>query len=229
MAAFAGVVLSAPGESETARDQPLPSLPTAPVVAPQAAAPVPVIAQLTAVKHAQDGDANGEKDPSLSRLDEAQMLSLTPTRAAQPFHAVAASAPGVAPQIAAAIIAAITVSGPVGDALEVALSPEELGRVRIDFRPEAGGMRVVLTAERGDTLDLMRRHGDQLMADLREAGFDGASLSFGQWGQSQEGSDDRQRPIFALRADPAADRRDALLAHPIPPVRSARPGLDLRI
>ncbi len=143
------------------------------------------------------------------------------------FHALAAAQPGgaaVATQILNAVVQATTVSGPSGDRVEVILSPEELGRVQIDFRSEGGSMRVVLTAERPDTLDLLRRHGDQLVAELRNAGFDGASLSFGQWGASERQSDDRPQTHFALRAD-RPDAGPHVSAHPLAAVRA---GLDLR-
>ncbi|MES2145313.1 MAG: flagellar hook-length control protein FliK, partial [Pseudomonadota bacterium] len=82
------------------------------------------------------------------------------------------------------VAAAIPMAAAGPDRVEVILSPEELGRVQMDFRADGDNVRVFLTAERPDTLDLLRRHADQLAAELRQAGYSGASLSFGQWGQS---------------------------------------------
>ena len=67
--------------------------------------------------------------------------------------------------------------------LELALSPEELGRLTISIKHDGDFVRVTVIADRPETLDLMRRHGGDLVADLRQAGFSGASLSFGQGGQ----------------------------------------------
>lgn len=68
-----------------------------------------------------------------------------------------------------------------GQTFELRLFPEELGSVRIDIRKEADTVIVSVSAERQDTLDLLRRHADQLAADLRNAGQSGVSLSFGRW------------------------------------------------
>ena len=65
-------------------------------------------------------------------------------------------------------------------AVEVRLSPEELGRVRLTVSPAETGITVSIQAERPDTLDLLRRHGDALIADLAAEGFADASLDFGR-------------------------------------------------
>ncbi len=81
--------------------------------------------------------------------------------------------------------AAAAQSGPV----ELVLSPAELGQLRFEIQHRAEGVQIVLSAERGDTLELLRRNGDQLLADFRAAGFSGASLSFGGWGAGQNQGD----------------------------------------
>jgi hypothetical protein len=66
---------------------------------------------------------------------------------------------------------------------EIALSPAELGQVRLTLQADAQNPeRVVvqMTFDRPETLDLFRRNGDLLAAALREAGYAGADLSFGQ-------------------------------------------------
>ena len=68
--------------------------------------------------------------------------------------------------------------------LDVALAPEELGRVTFHLQPRGDRIHVVLVAERTETMDLMRRSVDQFAADLRAAGFADASFSFsGRAGQ----------------------------------------------
>ncbi len=129
-------------------------------------------------------------------------------------------------QVIAALIAASPPANVTADRVEVILSPEELGKVQMDFRGDGDAMRVFLTAERPETLDLLRRHGDLLVTELRQAGFSGASLSFGHWGQSQRGTGDQlPQTNTALAAG-----RDA-----VPPIPTYKPtgvsgqGLDLRI
>ncbi len=73
--------------------------------------------------------------------------------------------------------------------IEIALNPEELGRVRMSLSAAEGGMVVTVLAERGETLDLMRRHIAQLAAQFRDIGYDDVSFSFGtQSGGAGDGS-----------------------------------------
>ena len=60
---------------------------------------------------------------------------------------------------------------------EIALSPDELGRVSISVSGQDRPV-IVIMAERPETLDLLRRNADQLGAELRDAGLDGGALSF---------------------------------------------------
>ena len=68
------------------------------------------------------------------------------------------------------------------ESVELALAPDELGRLRMSMQAEGDVMRVLLSAERPETIDLLRRHADHLAQEFRQAGFSGATLSFGQWG-----------------------------------------------
>lgn len=63
--------------------------------------------------------------------------------------------------------------------VEVRLQPEELGRVRLTLLPTEAGVSVQVTAERAETLELLRRNIDMLESDLRRQGFMDASFSFG--------------------------------------------------
>ena len=72
------------------------------------------------------------------------------------------------------------------DAVELRLDPEELGRLRISLRPEGDVMQVSVTAERPETLDLLRRHSERLMQELQAAGYEGAKLDFGNWSNGQD-------------------------------------------
>lgn len=75
--------------------------------------------------------------------------------------------------------------------VELRLSPEELGHVMIDMRKEGEVMVVQISAERNDTLDLLKRNSDQLAAELRASGQLQINMSFGRWtgsGQGNEGA-----------------------------------------
>ncbi|WP_424941198.1 flagellar hook-length control protein FliK [Aliiroseovarius sp. S253] len=64
--------------------------------------------------------------------------------------------------------------------VELTLSPEELGRLRISFQTEGSAMHVTLSFERPDTLDLMRRHIDQLAHEMRAFGMSEVNFTFQQ-------------------------------------------------
>jgi flagellar hook-length control protein FliK len=63
---------------------------------------------------------------------------------------------------------------------EIALSPQELGRVRMSVIAEDGAITVNILTERPETLDLMRRHIDQLGQTFRAMGYDSINFAFGQ-------------------------------------------------
>ncbi|WP_323767703.1 flagellar hook-length control protein FliK [Antarctobacter sp.] len=69
--------------------------------------------------------------------------------------------------------------------VEIRLSPEELGHVRMQLVSSDGGMTVHVSADRPETLDLLRRNIDQLARDLADAGYDGASFTFSEGGGGQ--------------------------------------------
>lgn len=62
--------------------------------------------------------------------------------------------------------------------IELRLDPVELGAVSIVLQGNEDALVVRITAERPDTLDLMRRNSDQLLAELRAAGIGDAQMSF---------------------------------------------------
>ncbi len=66
--------------------------------------------------------------------------------------------------------------------VEITLSPEELGRVRLSVTPSENGIVVNILAERPETLDLMRRHIDQLAQEFKSLGYDKIGFSFAQSG-----------------------------------------------
>lgn len=113
------------------------------------------------------------------------------------------------------------------ESVELSLAPEELGRLRMSLQPEGDVMVVLLSAERPETIDLMRRHADQLAQEFRQAGFSGATLSFGQWGAGGTAHPQAQ-------ANPQAGPATVASPLPIAPSPGAQAvagvgGLDLRL
>ena len=75
--------------------------------------------------------------------------------------------------------------------VEVRLSPEELGRVKLSMTPSETGMTVQVIAERAETMELIRRNINLLAADLRQQGFINLNFSFGGGGASESNSQER--------------------------------------
>ncbi|MDO5620877.1 MAG: flagellar hook-length control protein FliK [Paracoccus sp. (in: a-proteobacteria)] len=63
--------------------------------------------------------------------------------------------------------------------VELRLSPEELGAVKLSIRPEQDVTRVVIWAERPDVMQHLRRNADLLLQDLRDQGLPSPELDFG--------------------------------------------------
>lgn len=178
------------------------------VGAADAPVPVPLPAGVPLAAMAETGSA-------LPAVEEATGLAPSATVSA-PARAEGAAqalpvatrdpAPPVTTQIAAHLAAA---DGPV---TELHLSPEELGSVRIEIRTEGDRLTMTVTAERTDTLDLLRRNADRLASDLRSAGFDRLDLSFNGGAGGQARQDDRPAALPDYLADrggpaPGPDRQ----------------------
>ena len=122
-------------------------------------------------------------DASFSIETQGQATELTwDTRAAAPQNAPTGLAqlqrtelpPHVAQSIADAMKRA------PDKPIEITLRPVELGRVRMTMSPQDTGMTVLITAERTETLDLMRRNIDDLSRALSDLGFEDVSFTFEQ-------------------------------------------------
>ncbi len=106
--------------------------------------------------------------------------------------------------------------------VEIRLSPEELGPVRMQLVTGEQGLSVHIQADRPETLDLLRKHIDQLARDLASIGYEDASFSFG---------DDRHR---ADRHDQigsdATEESEAIdAATTAQSLAAERGGLDIRV
>lgn len=109
--------------------------------------------------------------------------------------------------------------------VEVRLAPAELGQLQLTLGLDGDVLRVSITAERAETLDLMRRHSADLAAEFRALGYAGASFAFEQ---GRPGSRSPQMP--AQSAD-EAEAASKTAPGPTAVASSVRPasGLDIRL
>ncbi len=162
------------------RQTPVPQAPTAPT---SIATPPPAVAlaQFVAVKQEMQIEGRGvlverEVAPSLV-ASERSVPSLQSLTAAAPIAGVE-TARHVASQIS------VAVTNNPGKITEIALNPEELGRVRLSMTAADGVITLNVLAERPETQDLLRRHIDVLGQEFRDLGYESISFSFGAGGQS---------------------------------------------
>lgn len=120
-------------------------------------------------------------------------------------------------QAAEQVIAAIRQTGE--GSLDLQLSPEELGRVRITLSPAEHGLAVAVHADRSDTLELLRRHIDSLAGAYRDIGYASLEFSFsggdatpqgGAFAETAEGSVPEPSPV----PEPALTRHAATAPAP---------------
>ncbi len=74
--------------------------------------------------------------------------------------------------------------------VELTLNPDELGRVRLTFTMSDGGIHVAVIAERGETMDLLRRHIETLAQEFRDMGYKDVNFDFSRNGQGNSGNTD---------------------------------------
>lgn len=112
--------------------------------------------------------------------------------------------------------------------VELLLDPVELGKVRFELSTTGDRVQVILSVERPETLDLLRRNLDALHREFREAGFDAATLSFSSWGKGRD--EGQSAPFHPMTNDdgPAQPDTDADPT-PQPNRNTASQGLDLRL
>ncbi|MDU8942582.1 flagellar hook-length control protein FliK [Ovoidimarina sediminis] len=111
---------------------------------------------------------------------------------------------------------------------DITLHPEELGKLTVTVTAEDGKLIVILAAERGDTLDLLRRNADLLATEAAKGGFTDLDLSFADNRHAGQGRPDQG--AAPATADVTGGTVTAATA--IQPPRAAGPmggGLDLRL
>ncbi len=135
-------------------------------------------------------------------------------------NTVKTAAPTVVQQIAAALAQSS------GQSTQIALNPEELGRVRISLSSNEAGLVVNIVAERPETADLMRRNIDSLLQDFSELGYDNPTFDFQSDGDTDGESPSKQSPTSSDGMS-----ADVVLTQPeiSTPRHTASSGLDLKL
>lgn len=186
---------------------------------------------------AAPGARAGAPEASGTATETSEPLAATGAEPRPPETARAADAvpraeiartPG--PRVAEQVAVALSAASP--GSFELRLHPEELGSVRLGLTASDGGVTVQLTAERPETMDLLRRHADTLARELRQAGYDSVTFRFG----SETPQDQRRAPdqgaghtAPTVLAGTAADPSLAARATHRPPAVMAAGSLDLRL
>jgi len=163
-----------------------------------------------------------EKGPNTTLLEKSVALGeaettsrVIPTFTPSPVTATANTTAPVHQQIASAIVAAT----PDSSETELLLAPEELGKLRFVFGQDDGALTILITAERPETLQLLRRNADALIQELNQFGLTDATVDFGD-----RGSRDRDHP--AAKGGPSDT--DPLAVQQVPAQPTDKPPMPLR-
>lgn len=109
---------------------------------------------------------------------------------------------------------------------QIQLAPAELGKVQISLNTTEAGMQVVITAERAETLDLMRKFAPDFEKSLRDMGYQHLDLSFSR------GQNSGRHAQAGGAREGASPPVDSLLA-PAPLIRmqhgNGGKGMDIRV
>jgi hypothetical protein len=182
-------------------------------------APVPTFGTRPDVRPADRSDP----PPSPPSAEDAPVAPPPPPALALPsIPSSPAATPTLSTQVAQDLhaIAARAEDGTV----TVQLQPEELGRLHFHITRTAEGLHIHLAVDQPATLDLLRRHGDALLGDLRLDGFAGTTLSFA----GNAPGDDRPAP--PPDPPPEAEPAPRIAGFPpLPPGARTSGTLDLRL
>lgn len=188
-----------------------------PIPISEATGPKPLIQQSIGVNHPSlvglDDYVGRPELAVLSSSSETRQISI-PSPASSPWQASRQEATQVMRQISDGI-QKMSEGG-----VELRLNPEELGSVRMQFTQNEQGLNVHILAERTETLDLIRRHIDQLAKELAESGFDATGFTFGD-----QGAQGNQKQLGPESRDLGIDEQ----TQTDQPVSVVHDGLDIRV
>ncbi len=200
-------VKAAEPSAQTAAPAPAPAPPpTAPT--PSYATPIPAVAA-PAQTGKRDMFAFGDVTIDMALgdrpSDPVESQRLTPKGDAPGFFRAPETTRAVLTQLADAV----RQNAP--GTVEVSLHPEELGRLQLVFSETETGLSVSISADRSETLDLLRRHATILAEELRNLGYDGAAFSFSEGSSGQQNAPDGhdQRSVESASIGRSTDRPQA--------------------
>lgn len=166
-----------------------------------------------------DGTELGKKTQVLE-LTGISLQGTPPSVGAVPPSSVATPPP--AGQIAAQILESRPTQH--GQETEILLDPEELGRVRMKFLQSDGQLTLIVTAERSETHDLLRRHMHELATQMKNLGFDRLEMSLSDGSQQQQ----QRRPSADQHSDSLFVALEGAEINQTTPTRG-RHAVDLRL
>ena len=148
----------------------------------------------------QSPTSHRDLDQSFNLAISAKALNPETASSARSTSACAAAmAPSTSTATATQQIASIFVSQDISGKIrttELQLSPENLGKVRLEIHTASDGVQIRISAERSETLDLLRKDSGQLVNELRQQGLGSANLSFGSWQQREDRATKQSLPVF---------------------------------
>lgn len=169
-------------------------------------------------------DSGGVQDSVRSETRLTDMLRTDPGRSDTPRPELARQAGQVSQQLVDSI------RHQRDGSIEISLSPEELGRVRLSLQGNENTLHVSIQSERSDTQELMRRHIALLQSDFQKLGYSQISFDFGNGSPGQSGQQAQDASASestgALSSTPADAPQTLALASA---ALSTASGLDLRL
>ncbi|WP_157708926.1 flagellar hook-length control protein FliK [Roseovarius faecimaris] len=147
------------------------------------------------------------------QVDELRLSAEPGTAPLRPVAAGHLQRPGTPPHIAAQIAGAIQRGGP-NPTIDLSLNPAELGRVKISLQPSDGVVLVHVVADRGETLDLLRRHAEQLAQEFHSIGYGEAQFSFSRQSSDQGPANEAGPHVEGSREHPLAPGEGTPLPRP---------------
>ena len=137
-----------------------------------------------------------------------------PITAPKPILVPAQAVQHIAEQIA------VSIANDDSGTTEIALDPEELGRVRLHMTVTDQTVQIVIAAERPETSDLMRRHLDVLQQEFRSLGFQSVDLGFADEGGRNSPKETPKPTHIAVEVPPD---------DPTPTQQIISTGIDIRL
>ncbi len=140
----------------------------------------PPVAQLQLMATLAEKEQNAlvqEAEPTVFAKDEP--LQLAPRETTPQLSAPSASARAELARAIAGQLAATIQTRPGTGITEIALNPEELGRVSIVLNGRDDGLHMTIALERPETLELMRRHISVLSEEFQKLGYGALSFDLG--------------------------------------------------